>query len=234
VLLPWLIEAKPLLEGLPRGRLLPALAGFAILAWVPAALAPAYSADRQQQWTLQYVVDPAERQPVWSVVNDRKAQPAEWRRFGDWRLGRLEALGRRQRWIAPAPQVAGLVPARVLPVEVAAVPGGRRVRLRLELNGADSMLLTAPAEARVRAMGSPGQMRPVAEGSGGYALSCTGRSCGGQVVDLLLGPEPVELTVIGTRWSLPPGAAPLKAAQPRFARAQYLPDATLVVSRLRV
>ena len=236
VLLPWLIEAKPLVDGAPRGRLLAALAAFAVLAWVPAALAPAYSAERQQQWTLQYVVDPAQRQPVWSVVNDRKALPAEWRRFGDWRLGTVAALGRRQRWIAPAPAVAGLVPARVLPVEVARVPGGRRVRLRLVTGGADSQSLIAPAGARVRALGTPGQVRPVSgrEGSGPFTLTCTGRSCDGQVVELLLGPSPVALTVVGTRWSLPTAAAPLKAAQPRHAQAQYLPDATILISRLRV
>jgi len=236
VLLPWLIEAKPLLEGAARGRLIAALAGFAALAWVPAALAPAYSADRQQQWTLQYVVDPAQRQPVWSLVNDRKTLPAEWRRFGNWRLGTVAALGRRQRWIAPAPAVPGLVPARVLPLEVVRAPGGRRVRLRLVPGGADSLSLIAPADAGVRALGAPGQLRPVSgkEGSGPYSLTCTGRSCDGQSVELLLGPQPVELTVVGTRWSLPPAAAPLKAAQPRHARPQYLPDATILISRLRV
>ncbi|MCW3797039.1 M20/M25/M40 family metallo-hydrolase [Sphingomonas sp. BN140010] len=236
VLLPWLIEAKPLLEGARRGRLLAALAGFAALAWVPAALAPAYSADRQQQWTLQYVVDPAQRQPVWSVVNDRKALPAAWRRFGDWRLGTVEALGRRQRWIAPAPPVGGLMPARALAVEATSAPGGRRVQLRIQANGADSVSITAPANANVRALGVPGQVRAVAakEGSGVYSLTCTGRSCDGQIVELLIGPEPVQLTVVGTRWALPAAAAPLKAAQPRFARAQYLPDATVLISRLRL
>lgn len=235
ILLPWLVEARPLLEALPRRRVLSVLAGFALLTWVPAAFAPAYSADRQQQWSLQYVVDPTLRQPQWSVVNDRKALPAGWQRFGDWRQGTLAGLDRRQRWIAPAPLVAGLVPARALPVEAAAVPGGRRVRLRLEPNGADAMLLVADEGAGVRGMGVPGQVRPIGpEGSGAYRLSCTGRSCAGQTVELLLGPAPVTLTVVGTRWSLPPAAAPLKAAQPRNARAQYVPDSTLLISRLRV
>ena len=234
VLLPWLIEAKPLLAGARRGRMVAALAAFATLAWVPAALAPAYSADRQQQWTLQYVVDPALRQPVWSLVNDRGPLPPDWRRFGHWRLGTVDSLGGRQRWIAPAPAVAGPVPAHAVPVEVSRVPGGRRVRLRLQANGADSILLTAPATAAVRALGAPGQLRTAGQVSGGYALSCTGRSCDGQLLELLVGPEPVEVTVIGTRWGLPGAAAPLKAAQPRHARAQYLPDATVVVSRVRL
>ena len=40
--------------------------------------------------------------------------------------------------------------------------------------------------------------------------------------------------VVGTRWALPAAAAPLKAAQPVNARAQYLPDATLTVERIRI
>lgn len=235
VLMPWLIEARPLAEGWSGKRIVPVALAFIALAWVPAAIAPAYSADRQQQWTLQYVVDAAQRQPFWSVVNDRKALSAEWKRFGNWRLGRLP-IGARQRWLAPAPPAAGIVPARALPVEAAGRPGGRRVRLRLQAGGNDSVMLIAPAEANVAAMGVPGQVRSVdaAQSKGPYALTCTGRSCDGQVVEMWIGQAPVELMVVGTRWALPPVAAPLKAAQPANARAQYLPDATLTVERLRV
>lgn len=236
VLLPWLIEAKPLLEGIGARTALGIAALFALLAWLPALLAPAYSNDRQQQWTLQYVVDPAARQPVWSVVGDRKALPAGWSRFGTWRLERIEALGNRQRWVAPAPAVAGLVPAAAVPVDGAKVPGGRRIRLRLQANGADSVTLSADKGATVLGLGAPGQLRRIdaRQSSGGYSLTCTGRSCDGQVVELLVGAQPVTLTLLATRWSLPAAAAPLKAAQPAMARAQYLPDATVVVSRVRV
>ena len=235
VLMPWLIEARPLVEGWSGKRIIPVALAFAALAWVPAAVAPAYSSDRQQQWTLQYVVDSTQRQPLWSVVNDRKALPAEWKGFGNWQLGRLP-IGARQRWLAPAPPAAGIVPARVLPVEAAPRPGGRRVRLRLQAGGNDSIMLIAPAKAKVAAMGVPGQVRTIdqAQSEGFYSLTCTGRSCDGQVVELWIGPEPVELMVVGTRWALPAAAAPLKAAQPVNARAQYLPDATLTVERIRI
>lgn len=230
LLFPWLIEAKPLIEPrLPRR-----FAGLALLAWLPAAIAPAYSADRQQQWSLQYVVDPASRQPVWSVVNDRNALPSSWRRFGDWRFGTLP-FSPRGRWIAPAPVVAGLTPARLIPTERLASPGGRLARLRIEANGSNALELSMPSDADVRGLGVPGQLRrPAKSGSGRYRLTCTGRSCDGQVVDLLLGPKPVELLLVDTRWSLPPAAAPLKAAQPANARAQYVPDSTVLVSRLKV
>lgn len=233
-LMPWVIELRSLLEQAPRWRLAAGAAGFVALAWVPAALTPAYSSDRQQQWTLQYVQDPAQGQPLWSVINDRKALPDEWRRFGDWRQGTLP-ISTRRRWLAPAPPIANLAPARALAVEAAAVPGGRRVRLRLQANGADNVTLLAPAGSAIRGMGVPGQVRRVdAAGTGLYQLSCTGRSCDGQVMELLVGPRPVELMVLGTRFSLPPVAAPLKAAQPRNARPQYVADSILTVERVRI
>jgi hypothetical protein len=127
--------------------------------------------------------------------------------------------------------------ASVIPVESGAAPsGGRLVRLRLQLNEADSVVLSADKDAQVLGLGAPGQLRRIDEkqSSGSYALACTGRSCDGQVIDLLVGPQPLALTVLSTRWSLPAAAAPLKAAQPPLARAQYLPDATIVVSRVRI
>jgi hypothetical protein len=92
-----------------------------------------------------------------------------------------------------------------------------------------------PADADIRGLGVPGQLRrPAKSASGRYRLTCSGRSCDGQVVDLLLGPKPVELLLVDTRWLLPPAATPLKAAQPANARAQYVPDSTVLVSRLKV
>ena len=235
VLLPWLIEAKPLADGLRRGALAGSAALLTLVAWVPAAAAPAYSADRQQQWTLQYVVDAAARQPVWSIVNDRAPLPDSLTRLGRWQLTTLPALDARRRWVAPAPVVDAYAPPQAVPVEVAAVPGGRRVRLRLATNGADSVLLLAPADAAIRALGAPGQLRPVSSGgTGPYRLSCMGRSCDGQLLELLVGPQPLQLTVVGTHWRLPDAAQPLLAARPANAQPQYLPHATILVGRLRV
>ena len=77
--------------------------------------------------------------------------------------------------------------------------------------------------------------RATSQGSSGrYRLSCTGRSYNGQVLQMLVGPRPLELLLTDTRWSLPPAAAPLQAARPAFARPQYLPDSTVLVSRLKV
>jgi hypothetical protein len=237
LLMPWLIEARPLLEGWRWSRIAPAALAFATLAWVPAALAPAYSADRQQQWTLQHVVDERDPQPFWSIVNDRKELPASFESFGRWQQSRVPGLGNRPRWVTPARPQPGLVQPRVLPVEARTIPGGRRLRVRLQANGADSILLVADPGASVVAAGAPGQLRRFERrGSGPTAsLLCSGRSCDGAVLEFWLrGSEPLKLLVVGTRWSLPPSAAPLKAAQPANARAQYLPDATILLSRVQL
>jgi hypothetical protein len=233
MLLPWLIEARPLLTEVPKTRVLAAALAFAVVAWVPAAIAPAYSGDRQQQWSLQYIVDSSARQPVWSVVNDRRLLPSQWRRFGDWRFGTLP-FSRRQRWIAPAPLVAGLTPARATLVEQSTVAGGRLLRFRIDANGSNEVELSAAPEADIRFLGAPGQMRRASSpgSSGRFRLSCSGRSCDGQNLQMLVGPKPIDFMLTDTRWSLPPAAAPLKAAQPANARAQYVPDSTLLLSRI--
>jgi hypothetical protein len=237
VLMPWLIEARPLLEGWRWSRLAPAALAFFAIAWVPAGLAPAYSADRQQQWTLQYGVDQRSPQPFWSIVNDRKPLPAAFDSFGRWEQLRVPGLGTRPRWVAPARPQPGLIQPRVLPLETGAIPGGRRVRVRLQPNGSNSILLVADPGASVVAAGTPGQVRRFDHrGSSPTAsLNCTGRSCDGAVLEFWLrGNEPLKLLVVGTRWSLPPSAGPLKNAQPANARAQYLPDATILLSRVQL
>jgi hypothetical protein len=234
VLMPWLIEARPLLEGWHWSRIAPAALAFATLAWVPAALAPAYSADRQQQWTTQYVLE-AGKPPRWSIVNDRKSLPPTFDRFGSWTQGQLP-FSRRLRWIAAAPAQPGFAQPGVEVLSAAPTTGNRRIiRLRVRTNGADVIDLASAKEGAFRAAGFGSELRSVGRvGGGSYSLTCTGRSCDGQVATIITGPEPLDLRVTGTHWRLPPAAAPLLAAKPNHARPQYLPDATILFSRLRV
>ena len=54
ILLPALIELKPLAARLPARALAVALAAAACVAWLPALLAPAYSDDRKQEFGIEY------------------------------------------------------------------------------------------------------------------------------------------------------------------------------------
>jgi hypothetical protein len=231
IMLPFLIELRPLLSRLPRPRVIAAAFGLAILAWIAAAVTPAYSADRQQLFTIEYVWDAAAGSGRFAVNNDGAPVPydARWERAEMPHTTRL-------RWAAPAPAAPVLAPSATM-VAQQPVAGGRRVRLRLAANGAQTVTLLAPAAANLRAAGSGGFLRRLDRGDerGEYRLRCVGRACDGAVFDIVLGTrQPVEFTLIGTRSGLPAVAAPLVQARPEHARAQYGPDATIAVTKVRL
>jgi len=231
ILLPALVELRPLLSQ-PRSVFVVAGAlDLAIAGWIAAALMPAYSADRQQLFTIEYVWDEAARTARFAVNNDGAPVP----HAGDWRRTEFPYAARR-RWAAPAPAAPVAGPS----VELAGrerVPDGIRVRLRLRMNGAESAALIAPASARLRTGGVAGFMRPFTPGAGDGRtfLRCAGRACDCAVLDLILArAEPVDFTIIGTRAGLPPQAAALARARPQHARAQYGPDSTITIGRVRL
>ena len=232
ILLPWLIELKPLIEAISRRLIVEGAAVLVVASWAATAGIPAYSANRQQQWTLQYVAEQG-RAANWSIVNDRAPLPSQVKQLRDWKLGKL-AIGERLRWIAPAPPIEGLTFARVDRVAEARQGNRRLISLRLTSNGADTVTLLFDKKVPVVALGTPGQLRRFDQGVGpGLAtLSCTGRSCDGAVFQMLVATrDPVQVQLLATRWALPPEAGQLKAAQPPFAQAQYLPDATITLAR---
>jgi hypothetical protein len=223
VLMPWLIEARPLMEGWSWRKIVPAALAFAALAWVPAALAPAYSADRQQQWTTQYVLE-AGKPPRWSIVNDRKPLPSTFDRFGSWTQGQLP-ISRRLRWTAAAPAQPGF-----------AQPGGRSAERRADDRQPPDRPPAGPDQRgqRHRTRFSQGRCLPrgrlrarIAPGrEGGRRLlqpDLHWRSCDGQVATIVTGPEPLDLRVTGTHWRLPPAAAPLLAAKPNMPSRNICP-----------
>jgi hypothetical protein len=229
MMLPVLVELRPLLAR-PR----PAIAGafaFAVAGWIGASLAPAYSMDRQQLFTIEYVWDEAARTARFAVNNDGAPVPFE----AGWERTEMPYTARR-RWAAPAPAIP--VPAPIASVVAAQpVPGGRRLRLRLASNGAETVTLIAPAEARLRAGGAGPFFRRFGEGAetDKYYLRCIGRACDGALIDIVVGtPQPIDVTLIGVRTGLPDSARPLVGARPATARPQYGPDATIAIGRARL
>lgn len=231
ILLPALIELKPLLDRASR-RL--AAAGAAVLsgaAWSAVVVTPAYSDDRQQLFTIEYAWDASEGRGRWAVNNDGRALPYE----GEWRREELPYAARR-RWVAPAPRV--VVPAPTLELVASRdLATGRRLALRLRTNGAESVTMLAPPTAELRAAGAGSTMRSF--GSGGederFALRCIGRSCDGAVFQLVAAIRgPIEFTIVGTRSGLPAAAAPLVRARPLLAQPQYGPDSTIAYAKVRL
>ena len=231
MILPALIELRPTIGRVPRTFMLAGAGTLFLLPWAAVALTPAYSENRQQLFTIEYVWDADAGTGRWAVNNDGAPVPFA----ADWMRTELPH-SLRKRWVTPAPAFAVPPPT----VEVAArrpVEGGRRLTLRLRTHGAESVTLTAPPDAALRAAGAPGFVRRF--GPGGpedrYALRCVGRSCDGALIDLVIGrAEPVEFTIIGTRSGLPGAAAPLVASRPALARPQYAPDTTISVRKMRM
>jgi hypothetical protein len=233
LILPVLIEAKPLIDRIgPRAAA--AMAGLlALIGWAAAAAAPAYSAERQQRFVIQHVSDADSGKHWWSILNDgARLPPAAGR---SWTRGKLP-LSETRRWLEPAPpDPTAHAPAVRL---VGHVRSGteRSLLLRLAANGNQEIELIAPESARIRRAGVPGFVRPIDQSADGrYFISCSGRACDGMIVELVVDrSDPLELLVVGSRAALPPSAAALLAARPRFARPQYTPDASIAFRRVRL
>ncbi|MGZ8347602.1 MAG: M20/M25/M40 family metallo-hydrolase [Allosphingosinicella sp.] len=231
IALPALIELRPLMARVPRILLFAGAGDLFLLPWIAVALTPAYSADRQQMFTIDYVWDEEARSGRWAVNNDGAPVPFAAR----WTRAELP-FSARERWVAPAPVLAVPGPA-VERVGGSPLANGRRVTVRLRTAGAESVTLIAPPGTPVRAAGVPGALQPL--GAGGPeekpVLRCVGRSCDGALFEILIGgAEPVEFVVVGTRSGLPAVAAPLVRARPALARPQYAPDSTITIGRVRL
>jgi hypothetical protein len=224
IMLPALIELRPLVA---QARV-PAV--LAVIGWVAAGFTPAYSADKQQLFTIEYVWDDTAHGARFAVNNDGAPVPyaAQWTRTE-------MPYTTRRRWAAPAPALP-ITPPAVTLVSQAPAPGGRRLTLRLAANGAETIALIAPADTGLREAGNGAFVQRFGSGkaSDKYYVRCVGRACDGATIDLVVaGQAPLDLTIVGTRTGLPPLAAPLVRARPPLARPQYGPDATIAIGHAR-
>ncbi|MEO8548038.1 MAG: M20/M25/M40 family metallo-hydrolase [Sphingomicrobium sp.] len=236
VAMPVLVEAKPLITE-TRARTAIGIAALVALAgWLAAAAAPAYSEDRQQQFVIEHVTDIATGRSKWSILNDLAPLPERFNAAGKWRLGKLP-YSDRKRWLASAPTARGLAAPAIQIVGRRVAGGARRVTVRIQSNGAETVALVAPKDARIVAAGTGAFVRSIDRRAAGdrYVVRCFGRSCDGLAMDIVIAKAgPIDVIVLGSRSGLPASAKPLVGARPRFARPQYSPDATITISRLRL
>jgi hypothetical protein len=232
LILPLLIEAKPLIDRAPLGAVTVAGA-IALVGWVASAAAPAYSADRQQRFVIQHVTDARGGKSWWSVLNDGAPLPPS--AGAGWKRDKLP-FSDRLRWVAPAPASPDSRAPSIRLLGQVRNGDERTLSVRLSANGNDDLELIAPADARIRSAGVTGFVRPIdPEADGKYAIACSGRSCDGTTLQIVIGKaQPVDFLVLGSRATLPPSAASLLAARPRFARPQYNPDASIAFTRVRL
>lgn len=234
-ILPLLVEALPEQGEVRRPLILWPAAAAALALWAAVLVVPRATADRQQLFTIEYLQDAAAGTAWWAVSNKSVPLPAGWSALGEWRL-REVPYSTRRRWTAPAP----LLPVPRAAVEVVGsrpLPEGRLVSIVLRMNGADTISIKLPPEARMTRAGLPGRLRAIGgrDPDAPHYLRCAGRACEGMRLDLLLGGgAPVAAEVVGARFALPPAARPLLAARPAHSRPQYSPDASYAVTRTRL
>lgn len=233
--MPWLIEAKALVDKARRRPAVGAATALMLAGWAAAAAAPAYSADRQQRFTIQHVTDVTGKKAYWSVINDRAPLPAGFGGVDGWRWAALP-YGERKRWVAPAAPLPGTAPPQIRLVGMSSANGLRTVAFRIATNGAGGVALVADEDAQIVSAGSGGFVRPFAgDTDGEYGISCVGRSCdGATMLFTTRSARPLELTLVGWRGGLFASAGPLVEQRPRFARPQYAPDTTMTLSRIRL
>lgn len=233
--MPWLIEAKSLIEDAGKWRAIGTAAGVMLVGWGAAAAAPAYSADRQQRFTIQHVTDAVSGRAFWSVLNDQAPLPENFGGTDAWRWDKLPYI-ERKRWLAPAPATPGMTPPRLELLSESKSGDSRTVTLRIEPNGADAVTLIGDEDFELVSAGSGRYVRPFAsETDGEYAVTCFGRSCAGATIQLTTKrPERLEFTLVGSRRGLPPAAKALIEQRPRYARPQYSPDSTQTLARIRI
>lgn len=237
IVLPVLIELRPLSAPFPRWRVPARLGAVALAAWIAVALAPAYSADRKQNFRIEYSWDQPTQRGQWLIADDGAPLPTGFPNAARFRGGVEIPWSMAKRRAMPDPALP-LTPPRIEKIAEQDEPrGGRLIRVRLASGGADQILLrTAPDSGLVGASIAGSDAR---FGAGGkkdpFFIRCAGRSCDGAIMNLRVGRSgPLALTVIGIRFALPAAAAPFVAARPATAGPQYSPDASFAVDRIRL
>jgi peptidase M28-like protein len=235
LILPILVEAKPLIDEVRLGTSAAIAGALALLGWAAAAAAPAYSVDRQQRFVIEHVTDASSGKSSWSVVNDGAPLLDAYSTAGKWNRGKLP-FSDRPRWVAAAPTDPSARAPSARLISQVQNDSERTLVVRLTANGNDHVELIAPEDAKIRSAGVDGFVRPIDQNeSGKYFIDCFGRSCDGAVLQLTIGrASPVEMLVVGSKAGLPPPAAPLLAARPKFARPQYNRDETIAFARVRL
>ncbi|HEX8624625.1 MAG TPA: M20/M25/M40 family metallo-hydrolase [Allosphingosinicella sp.] len=236
IVFPFLIEAKGAMARLGRERVTAAFAAAAALAWLPAAFAPAYSLERKQRLSLEYVWDEARGRARWMAYHDRGALPAGMMAMGEVERGVEVPWSSYRRWAVDA-QGPAVAPPVLEGLAGRVDRGNRLVSFRLRSRGSDVIRLVGPKGGRFLAVRAGGAFRRFGDGDSKEApvWRCHGRSCDGLEVTLLVaGTGPLEATVIGIRNGLPREGAELVQGRPATAQPQYVPDSTLAVGKVRL
>jgi len=186
-------------------------------------------------FVIEHVTDAQSSKSLWSIRNGHAPLPDAYLAGRTWRWDK-QPYTETKRWLADAPAAGAKAPS-VEPLGSVRNGNQRTITLRLHSNGAERISLVGPEDARIRAAGAAGFVRPIDSGAeeGQYSVSCSGRSCDGATFDIVTEcVKPIEFIVVGLTSGLPPTARPLLSARPEFARPQYAPNQTVAFTRVKL
>ncbi|MGF1549381.1 MAG: M20/M25/M40 family metallo-hydrolase [Sphingomonadaceae bacterium] len=234
VLLPALIELKPLVERAPPAVSLGPAAALTIGGWIAVALVPAYSQDRKQAFGIEYFAEEEKEEGRWLVLNDGAPLPSGYAGIGPFRAGVEVPHSSRPRWAAPAPPGLAEAP-RLKLISERAQGAARWLEFRIEAPRADTVLVRLPPDAKIGAMRVESYLQAFGDGADeDYLFRCHGRACDGLELAVLAETRtPLEAEIVGIAHRLPAEADPLVERRPRRATPQYSPDASVALRRLR-
>ncbi|HEX8580435.1 MAG TPA: hypothetical protein VF655_12695, partial [Allosphingosinicella sp.] len=233
ILFPFVIELAPALARPGRGRASLGLLAVAVAAWLPAALAPAYSAERKQRLSFEYLWDAPARKARVMAYHDGGPVPEAFGEPGQVARNVDVPWSGYRRWSADARGPA-LTPPALERLGERRVGGNRLVTFRMRSGGSDVIRLVGGKSVRFLAARSGATGRNFGT-EGEAVLRCHGRSCDGAVFELLIGgTTPVDVTLIGSRSGLPHEVQALARSRPPTAQPQYVPDTSLAVDRIKL
>jgi hypothetical protein len=233
ILFPFVIELKPGFAKLGRGRATGGLVALALAAWLPAALVPAYSAERKQRLSFEYLWDARAGKAQLMAYHDRGPVPGAFEKLGAARRNVEVPWSNYKRWSADV-QGPSLTPPSLEKVGERLVGGNRLVSFRMRSGGSDVVRLVGAKGVGFLSARSGDSRRNYGK-EGEAVLRCHGRSCDGRVFELLIGgTAPVDATLIGSRSGLPAQMQALARSRPATAQPQYVPDTSYAMDRIRL
>jgi hypothetical protein len=233
ILFPFLIELKPALAKLGRGRAAVGLTALALAAWLPAALIPAYSAERKQRLSFEYLWDAGAGKAQVMAYHDRGPVPEAFAKSPTIKRNVEVPWSSYKRWAVDVEGPPLPVPS-LEPLGQRQVEGNRLVSFRMRSGGSDVVRVVGAKGVRFLAVRAGDTRRSYGK-DGEAVLRCHARSCDGSVFELLIaGTTPAEATLIGSRSGLPASMQALARSRPATAQPQYVPDTSLAVARIRL
>lgn len=209
--LPVVTDGRPL-----RLAIVLAPAGALIAALILASTAPAYSPAAPRPLNIQAISASGDGDGFIAVTPTGAPPPAGLDRADEFARQEIKGL-KGERFAIRAP-IDDIAEVGILAAPAGAAEAGRRMTLTLTANGADEIVLIAPAESNLASIAAAGETHRYKEGEE-VSIRCAGRACATFDLIVDVGAEPQPWSVLGIRYGLDGEAEAIAKSRPDDATA---------------